>query len=65
MADRGRFRGTLIGALKGASGPREGQKSTFSYNQICELTFSPQYADLGIREEVRHAGKTIPVETRP
>jgi hypothetical protein len=61
VADRGAFRGTLFGALKGAPGPREGQKSTFAYNLICELTFSPQHADLGIREDVRHAGKTIPV----
>ena len=38
----------LIEALKGASGPREGQKSTFFYNLICELTFSPLQADLGI-----------------
>jgi hypothetical protein len=43
------FRGTLFAALKGASGPREGQKSTFSsHNPISELTFCPQYADLGI-----------------
>ena len=61
IADRSTFRGTLFGALKGASGPREGQKSTFSHNLFCELTFSPQHADLGVREEVRHAGKTIPV----
>jgi hypothetical protein len=63
MADRGTFRGTLFAALKGASGPREGQKSTFSYNLIYELTFSPQNADLGTREEVRHACKTVPVST--
>jgi len=41
MADRGRFRGTLIGALKGASGPREGQKSTFSDNLIFRTDFQP------------------------
>lgn len=35
---------------KGAPGPREGQKSTFCSRQseFCELTFCPQYADLGI-----------------
>jgi hypothetical protein len=43
-----RFCATLFVALKGASGPRKGQKSTFSYNLFCELTFSPTHADLGV-----------------
>jgi len=44
------FRVTLFEALKGASGPREGQKSTFcsTQSEFCELTFCPLQADLGI-----------------
>ena len=34
---------------KGASGPREGQKSTSAVDNLsCELTFCPIHADLGI-----------------
>jgi len=51
------FRGTLVAAQKGASGPRKGQKSTLLENNLfSELTFSPQDADLGTGKEVRHAG---------
>jgi hypothetical protein len=58
-------RGKLSEALKGASGPREGQKSTFCSTQFDLRTdFCPQYADLGIGEEVRHAGTTTTTQSK-
>ena len=50
--DRRRLAGFLrasLGGAKGASGPREGQKSTWlgCSNRFDELTFCPSHADLG------------------
>jgi hypothetical protein len=54
----------VVDAQKGRIRSAERTEVHLKENNSLELTFCPQYADLGIGKEVRYASATPPVESQ-